>query len=1079
MNLKQLAFSLMAIACGLTATAAPVKVTMNSVSPTMTITAKGSDTKVETGEPENNIYTFDTPAGEYVLTAYATDGTTVNGTIVLNVADAADEQAFAVLTNTAYVKNTNEDESPWTVENGDYIIDFSVMTKEGDTQTVTIGNSETAGRKTILALNGNTLNIQYIPGEARQTEGYITAYLSGTLTYNRDVSGTIVRGNEKTITVPADAELSIGMKFAHFIDFTIVEPKSVKTEGDTKTYNYLLSPSQTYNYRTWREGGITQAGTGVPTEFTDESYKTYDPKQINHAPQSNQGYETGDIFVNINPQGHLKLNVGDSFYAHAMRTWQLTNTQIDNYFMEPDFHYTVIGIDGKPSTGVIEIDNADTHESPWSEIKAVGNGTAIVLVTYDAILLPSNWMGGGFWGAIWPENTAAYVVTVGEDATGINPNMVINEEYNLDTKKLAGKYVDAEHDVFYYLDTEEGARYTFKPEGVDNVTIAYPTIGEQMATYSGFSGEGVTKNEDGSYTLLLKHGRNIVRLSDASGKSVYQILTAKPCHREITNVTRPDANDFQPGDEIKIQFSGLFHPANKLAGIYNMSAYVTYNGTPNGTSLILGAGQYTFGSAPAAQAVQLTIPKNYDTETNPEFVLDEGVIQVNGYGDPIGNHRNINRLTGRQANFTATAHKTYFGAIPEVRIPLTPIKTYKIKINCNVSDAEISLVYTTDNIVLTQGENSEYTGYAGDYYVSARKAGYRMYRNKFSIAEDAEGIQTFTIEMIEAPDAWDGVTLTEPALNDGFYQISDGAELAWFANHVNTAGENQNAVLADDIDLADYDWTPIGQSSAAYKGKFDGNFHSVKGLYIDVETSYVGLFGYSKEGSIDKLAVYGYVNGSGMCGGIIGSMYSTVKVDRCVNYATVCCSGNPAGGIAGVVARGSSITNSYNVGQVSGSSQIGGILGRFTGKQNTIANVFSIGAISGESVGACFGATSSNATITNAFAISEYQITDSQTLVTDEQMRSGEVAYKLGEAFGQEIGVDEHPVLGGMKVLYDEVNDRYYNENGGSSGIGIITAEEAEGAVYYNLQGVASESPFKGLNIVRLRDGSTRKIFVR
>ena len=94
-------------------------------------------------------------------------------------------------------------------------------------------------------------------------------------------------------------------------------------------------------------------------------------------------------------------------------------------------------------------------------------------------------------------------------------------------------------------------------------------------------------------------------------------------------------------------------------------------------------------------------------------------------------------------------------------------------------------------------------------------------------------------------------------------------------------------------------------------------------------------------------------------------------------------------------------------------------------------------------------------------------------------MRSGEVAYKLGEAFGQEIGKDEHPVLGGMKVLYDEANNRYYNENGGTSGIDVITADEAEGAVYYNLQGVASETPFKGLNIVSLRDGSVRKIFVR
>ena len=129
-------------------------------------------------------------------------------------------------------------------------------------------------------------------------------------------------------------------------------------------------------------------------------------------------------------------------------------------------------------------------------------------------------------------------------------------------------------------------------------------------------------------------------------------------------------------------------------------------------------------------------------------------------------------------------------------------------------------------------------------------------------------------------------------------------------------------------------------------------------------------------------------------------------------------------------------------------------------------------------MGACFGAISSNATISNVFAIAEYQITDFQTLVTDEQMRSGEVAYKLGEAFGQEIGKDEYPVLGGMKVLYDEANNRYYNE-GGESGITDITADEADGAVYYNPMGVASERPFKGLNIVRLRDGSVRKIFIR
>lgn len=503
----------------------------------------------------------------------------------------------------------------------------------------------------------------------------------------------------KIIRVPADAELAIGIKKAHYVDFTIVDPVSVTTEGDVKTYTYALSETQTYNYRTWRPGGITQAGKDIPAEFTDESYKAYGQHTINHDPQSNKGYETGNIFVNINPQGHLRLNVGDEFWAHAMRSWQLTDTPVNNYFIEPDFHYTVIDTDGKPSTGVIEIDNADTHTSPWSRIKAVGNGTAIVLVTYDAISMPDSWMGGSLWGAIWPENTAAYVVTVGQNATDIDPNMVINAEYNTDTKKLAGKYVDAEHDIFYYLDSEQAATYTFTPRGVDRVTIAYPTIGQHMATYSGFGDDGVTANADGSYTLLLRQGRNIVRLADANNNAVYQVLTAKPCHREIVNLTREGSTSFQPGDEVQIQYSGLYHPANKLAGIYNMSAYVTYNGNPNGTSLILGSGQYTFGSAASAQAIKLTIPEDFDTKQTSQYVLDQGVIQVNGYGDPIGNHRNIDHLIGRQPNFTAQAHKTYFGAIPAISIPISSAGVDDITAGSN---AEAVMYYNLQGTASTQ-----------------------------------------------------------------------------------------------------------------------------------------------------------------------------------------------------------------------------------------------------------------------------------------------------------------------------------------------------------------------------------------
>ncbi len=1139
MNVKHLLVPFLVAGCGFLAEAVPVKVTMNNVSPTMTLADRATGEAVETGDPASRAYSFDVPAGEYVLTAIAGDGETVNGTIVLNVKDQAEVQEFPVLTVTMYATNRYNDESrtPWTVENGDYTINVSISSREGDLQTVTTGHSTTSGRYTVPALNGNTCYVEFVPSEAHQQEGYLALERSATLTYNATLSGTIQLAYDYTISVPADAELFVGTKRTHYVDFTPREPKSVTTDGDKKTYTYRLTPGS-YNLRTWKEGGLTQAGLFSVSktdhmEFTAADYSAFNPKQINHNPQSNQGFETGDIFVNINPQGQLKMNVGEEFNAHAMRTWELTNTQIDNYFMEPDFHYSVVGLDGKPSTGVIEVDNSKGHTSPWAKIKAVGTGTAIVLVTYDAIAVnnysptgKSPYMGGEYWGAIWPENTGVYVVTVGEDAAGIKPNMVINEDYNKETSKLAGKYVDAEHDVFYYLDTEEGAKYSFTPEGVDKVTIAYPTIGEQTVSYSGFGSEGVTANEDGSYTILLKEGSQIVKLSDASGKSVYQVLTAKKCHREIVNASREGSKVYQPGDEVTIQYSGLFHPANKLAGIYNMSAYVTYNGVPNGTALILGPNQYTFGSSAKAQAVTFTIPEDFDTEANHEITMDKGVIQVNGYGDPIGNHRNIDPVAGRSPNFTAIAHKTYFGYIPDVSIPVSPVRYITIEFLSNVKDPDLVVTYKGEE--LTPEAPGVYKGTYGTYSVVAYKAGYRCYRFEFSLNENTSDEHVVYFTMEEAEGAWDGKTLTEPTKEEDTYLISNGEELAWFAAHVNEGNAEVNARLTQDIELGDYDWTPIGSNYNDFSGMFEGQGHTVTGLYINIRGSYAGLFGRVSGGTVKNLNVDGSITAYSFVGCIAGSLidgtvsgtnaYGTVSgerstagiaglansstiencnnyasvsgktsstagivsesrtstIDRCANYGSVSSDGTSSG-ITTFVYQGS-LSNSNNIGNiVSTKSYANGICNVCNGGK--IDNVYSIGEISGFNTGACFGQWMDNAEVNNAFAIEEYDNTAKTTLVTEAQMRSGEIAYKLGEAFGQEIGVDEYPVIGGMQVFYDETTDTYYNKK--ESGIEGITADGAEIECYFNLEGIRSDVPFKGFNIVLMSDGTSRKIFVK
>ena len=101
--MKKLFFSLAAlIICCTGIQAANVKVTvkMNSTSPWMSLVDKVTQDTVAVGDADSQTYTFDVPDGTYVLTAYAKDSATVNGTVELNVSKDSTEQEFSVLTNT-------------------------------------------------------------------------------------------------------------------------------------------------------------------------------------------------------------------------------------------------------------------------------------------------------------------------------------------------------------------------------------------------------------------------------------------------------------------------------------------------------------------------------------------------------------------------------------------------------------------------------------------------------------------------------------------------------------------------------------------------------------------------------------------------------------------------------------------------------------------------------------------------------------------------------------------------------------------------------------------------------------------
>ena len=120
----------------------------------------------------------------------------------------------------------------------------------------------------------------------------------------------------------------------------------------------------------------------------------------------------------------------------------------------------------------------------------------------------------------------------------------------------------------------------------------------------------------------------------------------------------------------------------------------------------------------------------------------------------------------------------------------------------------------------------------------------------------------------------------EPAqLNaDGYYEIKNGGNLFWFANHVNTADRTANAVLTANIDLEGRPWTPIGSTGEAnnnFRGVFDGQNYTIRGLNVEGGRAGLGFFGEVRTGTVKNFTIYGEVvvnTEVDYVGGVIGSI---------------------------------------------------------------------------------------------------------------------------------------------------------------------------------------------------------------
>ena len=177
------------------------------------------------------------------------------------------------------------------------------------------------------------------------------------------------------------------------------------------------------------------------------------------------------------------------------------------------------------------------------------------------------------------------------------------------------------------------------------------------------------------------------------------------------------------------------------------------------------------------------------------------------------------------------------------------------------------------------------------------------------------------------------------------YLITNKIQLDNVRNDLSAYYRIENDIVFTEADFAEggdfYNagagWEPIGiDSTDPFTGTFDGNEHTISGLYCNISsitTVYAGLFGYNR-GDIKNVGIINdnisatTTSGAAYAGGIVG--YSKEgNISNSYNTGSVNADGSSydyAGGIAGNNYNGS-FNDCYNTGTVSGNDYAGGIVG--------------------------------------------------------------------------------------------------------------------------------------------------------
>lgn len=798
-----------------------------------------------------------------------------------------------------------------------------------------------------------------------------------------------------TVTVPAYADFNLFFQYNNF-NTQIIEPKTGSTSGDasasadaTRTLTYKISKSNS-NY-TWRLKDIrsgttyvTKAGwlqsstTSFAKEFTFNAGDSTD--QHSHS-FSNLGTiaktrDEAEIQTFLSPSGYKYTSGTERIRSY--RLWQIINSDAANIMIEPEFEVHLLA--GSPT---LQKSNGGNAENNWLDVEP--NGTTILAVNYKALdvytTADEHGTHGGLYPATNPERTSVFVLTNDKDEHGnAKANIAYNSNGLTSSRPSAWDY---NYDNWFYLSNDTAPTLDFSVSSSGTTTVQYAIVttdASDLDTHlSGWT--TLTADSSGKYhaSLLgfreagLAGGTVIIKMHDSTGTS-YSLARVAEVTATVTNASNPQETEIMPGDKVTLSFDGSYRGIYKYSGIFNPTTYNLFYSIGD-TAYKTNVAQY---QQMDQAKLELTIPTNVDfgSGSTANVQLTNGYTYGSMYSaaNPFATLYNMSD-TGVGTNFNAVTVNFCLNRFPNVNVEVTPRYNFKLKLNITNPTTATPTVTLTDAAgnVHTANSNGEYENLPyGTYTYAVLCAGCDYVYGSFYLgsadkANVSGGVLTKTIPLTaSAAGAWDGTTLTQPTLTDGVYQIGTAAELAWFAAQVNGGSYAINGALTGDIDLAGYNWTPIGGTTAstAFKGSFNGNNHTVKnmGIYYSATTTsapYKGLFGYvngtsSSHATIQNLKVTGkmFLTSTGSVanaysGGVVAyanyTNISGVVSDVDITVTRVNGNWSSVGGVAGRLVN-SNATNCGNEGTIRGYQYVGGITSYATG---TITGCYNGGAITG------------------------------------------------------------------------------------------------------------------------------------